>query len=176
MKKLPFFSLAFFIIILSGNHVKGQHPAPNILLSKVGLHTFSDPVKPDKFILVITGRSLLKGKVTLQIINFSGMEIFKKTCSTEDLLGDMGDVLTSHQKTDTIKSRVLHFFDEHNFTKPAIAPTEKFDKDQTDIKTWKDIQSDRTAIGFIYSMYYESTFGIAWSKKNHKVVEFFYSD
>lgn len=178
MKRLFLFSLASFFIFISSKSLGQNHLSSNqaTLLSKVCIHPFSDPVKPDKFMLSIKGRSLINGKGTIRIINFSGKEIFKKTFISEDLLGDLANDLTPHQKIDTIKSRVKHFFDESNFVKPAIDPTEKFDEDQTDIKTWKDIKSDRSAIGFIYSMYYESTFGIAWSKKNHKVVQFFYSD
>ncbi len=119
---------------------------------------------------------MLNGNVIIRIINFNGKEIFKKTCVTEDLLGDLASELKPRQKIDTIKVRAKHFFDESNFVKPAISSTEKYDEEQTDLKTWKDIKSDRSAIGFIYSMYYENTFGIAWSKRNHKVVQYWFSD
>ena len=68
------------------------------------------------------------------------------------------------------------FFDEKNFSKPAIGPTDKYDEDDNDIKTWKDIKSDKSAIGFTYSIYYESTLGIAWSKRKNEVVTYFHFD
>jgi hypothetical protein len=176
MKKLLLFLLGCILILGSFKYLQQDVSSSKVLINKIFMHPFSDPIRSDKFTLSITGKSILKGKVTFRIINFSGKQIFKEVYNPEDLLGDMADDLTTKQKIDTIRNRMNHFFDEWNFVKPAIDPTEKYEEDEADLKIWKDIKSDTNAIGFIYSMYYESTFGIAWSRKNHKVVQFFYSD
>jgi hypothetical protein len=146
------------------------------LIAKTIKHAFSNSNQPDIFTLSLTGKSILKGTVTFKIFTSTNKEIYKEVFPSTDLLGDMQDVLTNNQKIDTIKNRVKHFFDNENFYKPAIEANAQYDEDETDKETWVDIKGDRTAVGFLYSHGYESSFGIAYSKKKKKVVQYFYSD
>jgi hypothetical protein len=148
----------------------------NVSLVNTVKHAFSNPARPDVFKLTLTGTSVLKGKVTFQIISFDNKEIHKETFPATDLYGDLEEVLKPKQQTDTITSRFKHFFDKNSFHTPAISPQERYEYDVADKITWTGIKTDKAAIGFIYSHGYESSYGIAWSKKQKKVVQYFYSD
>jgi hypothetical protein len=139
-------------------------------------HAFSSPTQLDIFTLSFNGKSILKSTITFKIITSTNKEIYKEVFPSTDLLGDMEDMLTDNQKIDTIKNRIKHFFDDENFYKPAIEANAQYDEDETDKQTWVDIKRDKTAIGFFYSHGYESSYGIAWSKRKKKVVQYFYSD
>jgi hypothetical protein len=141
-----------------------------ILLSNTYLHAFSDEVKKDTFKLILTGTSILQGKLTFRIINFENKEIYTDKFNAIDLLTDLEDVTpTKQQKLDTFKTRFNHFFD-HAFPVPAINPRQPLDSDYVDIKIQRDIQSDTSAIGFVYAYGYEGVYEIAWSKRKKRVV------
>jgi hypothetical protein len=151
------------------------------LLSYNYNHLFSDTSQKDNFNIKLLGTSVTHGLIVFEISTFNHHQIFKEEFPSSDLLGDMEDVLNKDQQVDTIKSRMASFLNKDNFQAPAIAPNGKIedDFDSPDNTTkidWNDIKSDQTSIAFIYCHGYESTYGIAYSKKQKKVVNVFYSD
>jgi hypothetical protein len=148
-----------------------------ILLNIKSLHEFSDTIVKDSFYLTLIGKTILNGRVIFKIINKDGQEIYKETFSAFDLLGDEASLIsTDKNKADTITVRMNRFFDEKCFIKPAIKIIPEFDSDFSDKNIWKEINADKTSIGFLYSYGYEGVFAIAYSKLKRKAVQYFWSD
>lgn len=146
-----------------------------ILLSTTYLHPFSDPVKQDIFKLLMTGKSINEGKLLFEVISFKNKIIYSEKCHGYDLLGDL-ELPTDAQKEDTIRARFNTFFKAGAFQKPALEQPDTSDTDYADLKTQKDISSDATAIGFNYSIGYETVLEIAYSKKKQATVVCYGSD
>lgn len=147
------------------------------LLENKTLHTFSDPVAKDEFRIVVTGESLLKGKVLFTITSSEGKNLLKEEFDANFLLGyDFTGNINSKKDTDAfITKRIKTFFAEKQFSNPAIEDDVIFE-DQSyyiDKETWDEIKSDKKAIGFYYLLGKEDGRHIAFSKKKGKVVMYF---
>ena len=153
-------------------------PKTNVLTSNVAQHTFSDTYKKDTFKLTLSGSSILDGNLTFKIVDFNNAIIFSDTFPSSDLLNDQADVIpTPKQKEDSILKRVRDFFNEKRFVQPAITSTDPYDEEiNCGRETWENLIADATSIGFIYSHGYESSFGIVYSKRDKRVVQYFASD
>lgn len=137
-------------------------------------HTFSDPEKKDEFHVFIKGKSLLEGKVIFTIHSFEGIEIYKEEFPSVFLMGyDVDNNADVTTKENFIKKRVLEFFSESNFYKPAIKQNETFDEDYSEKTIWEEIKEDQTAIGFRFLIGEEDNRSIAFSKKSKSVVLYF---
>jgi len=160
--------------------VKDEKPLPEkspYLIENKVLHAFSDPVKKDEFRIVITGKSLLKGKVLLTITNPEGKNLLKEEFDANFLLGyDFTGNINSKKETDAfITKRINAFFSEDKFSVPAIEDDEIFE-DQSyyiDKETWDEIKANKQAIGFYYLLGAEDGRHIAFSKKKGKVVMYY---
>lgn len=150
------------------------------LLSYSANELFSDTAFKDHFSIALYGESIAKGGIIIAIYNHNNKQIYKEESWSTDLLGD-SELSNNKQIEDSIRVRMVHFFDKNNFFKPAIAKEEKIedsfdDPDATDKQNWADIKADPTAISFSYNIGYETTLGIAFSKKTNKVVTIFAQD
>ncbi|MGN6179283.1 MAG: hypothetical protein ACTHNW_08885 [Mucilaginibacter sp.] len=167
--------------------VTKQHSIPfdttagNQLLRYSCTHQFSDSSSRDIFSITLYGKSIDSGNIVFKITDHTHRQIYRETFPASDMLGDLMDVVDKKGSEDTIKRRMAAFLDTSNFHSPAIGSNENVEDafenaDKSDISNWKDIKSDTTSIAFIYSHGYEGTYGIAYSKKQKRVVAIFYSD
>ncbi|MDN3584308.1 hypothetical protein [Mucilaginibacter flavus] len=141
---------------------------------------FSDTVFKDHFSITLYGESIAKGGIIIAIRNHNNKLLYKEKSWSTDLLGD-SELSDNKQIEDSVKVRMVHFFDKSNFFKPAIAKDEKIedsfdDPDPADKQNWLDIKADPTAGSFSYNIGYETTLGIAFSKKTNRVVTIFAQD
>jgi hypothetical protein len=144
-------------------------------------HPFSDPDLKDVFSINLYGKTILGGIVVVEIFDHTRKSIFKEKFVSEDLLGDMGDVLNDKQKLDTIKMRMKTFFANDRFHTPAIDGDLSFEMsysatDDADKAEWEEVKKDRSSIAFFYNYGYEGTYAIAYNKKRHHTFLVFYSD
>jgi hypothetical protein len=144
-------------------------------------HFFSDPIQKDSFSITLFGNSIDSAIGVFKIIAYNHKEIYREKFDASDLLGDEYDELNGEQQKDTIRLRMAHLLDTSNFYTPAIDRKEKiensFDEpDSSDKRNWHNVRSDPTAVGFMYSMGYESVYVIAYSKRKRKVVLIGYDD
>lgn len=147
------------------------------LIENKVLHAFSDPAKKDEFRIIITGKSLLKGKVLFTITNPEGKNLLKEEFEANFLLGyDFTGNINSKKETDAfITKRINEFFSEDRFSVPAIEEDEIFE-DQSyyiDKETWDEIKANKQVIGFYYLLGAEDGRHIAFSKKKGKVVMYY---
>ena len=147
------------------------------LIEKKVFHAFSDPSKKDEFRIVITGKSLLKGKALFTITSAEGKNLLKEEFDADYLLdyGFMGDINSKKETDAYITKRVKDFFSPDQFSVPAIKEEDVFE-DQSyyiDKETWEEIKKDKNAIGFYYLLGKEDGRHIAFSKKKRKVVMYF---
>jgi hypothetical protein len=156
--------------------------AKDQLLRFACLHKFSNPVTKDVFSIALYGKSIDSGKIVFKITDHDHHQFYSETFPASDMLGDLIDEKNGTPgSADTIKNRMASFLNDAHFSSPAIERDETMDDafenaDKSDIYNWKDIKSDPTAVSFTYSHGYESTYGMAYSKKQKKVVFIFYSD
>ncbi len=147
------------------------------LIENKVLHAFSDPSKKDEFRIVITGKSLLKGKVLFTITNSEGKNLLREEFDANYLLGyDFTGNINSKKETDAfIQKRIREFFSEDRFSIPAIEEEVVFE-DQIhyiDKETWEEVKANKQAVGFYYLLGKEDGKHIAFSKKKGKVVLFY---
>lgn len=147
------------------------------LIENKVLHVFSDPAKKDEFRIVVTGKSLLKGKVLFTITNPEGKSLLKEEFETNFLLGyDFTGNINSKKETDAfITKRINEFFSEDRFSVPAIKNDEVFE-DQSyyiDKETWEEVKANKQSVGFYYLLGAEDGRHIAFSKKKGKVVMYY---
>jgi len=137
-------------------------------------HVFSDPGKPDKFRLVLTGDSTLTGTAMLEIIRHDGTVIYQDTFATNYLI-DYGitNSPTPQQMEAYITKRATAFFEDDNFMQPALPGDRTFDANYSDKKIWEAVKRDTTAIGFYYKLGKEDGRYLAYSKEKGKVVLYF---
>src|SRR5688572_3188169 len=143
-------------------------------------HLFSNQTKPDNFELKLAGTSLLKSTILFTITNPAGQIIYQDSMSAADLEASMVYEMktptpTEKQREDFIKKRLNGFFDEENFSTPAIAPNDTYDPTFGDEKAWNAIKNDPKGINFNYLVGKENGRRIAYSKllKKAMVVGFF---
>lgn len=152
--------------------------SPNdFLVENKILHPFSNPATKDEFRIVITGESLLKGKVLLTITSSEGKNLLREEFDANYLLGyDFTGNINSKKETDAfIKKRIREFFSEDKFSTPAIEDDITFE-DQSyyiDKETWEEIKANKQAIGFYYLLGAEDGRHVAFSKKKGKAVMFY---
>ncbi len=156
--------------------VKADEESDLLIENKV-LHAFSNPAKKDEFRIVITGKSLLKGKALLTVTSSDGKSLVKEAFDANYLLGyDFTGNINSKKETDAfITKRIKEFFSEDRFSVPAIEEDVVFE-DQSyyiDKETWEEVKANKQAIGFYYLLGAEDGRHIAFSKKKGKVVMFY---
>lgn len=161
-----------------------EEPQESVVTEKSGflienkvLHAFSNPSKKDEFRIVITGKSLLEGKVVFTITNSEGKNLLKEEFDANYLLGyDFTGNIDSKKETDAfIQKRIREFFSEDRFSVPAIEEDVVFE-DQSyyiDKETWEEVKANQQAIGFYYLLGSEDGRHIAFSKKKGKAVMFY---
>ncbi|PXY03075.1 hypothetical protein DF185_03010 [Marinifilum breve] len=145
----------------------------NLAENKI-LCSFSHPDKKDEFYIMIEGSSILKGNVRFTITNYNRIKIYEEEFPAIFLIGHGLPFEASEiEKENFIKKRISEFFNEDNFSSPAISAEDTFDEDYSNKEIWEDIKSDQTAIGFYYLIGEGDGRSIAYSKKLKKVVMYF---
>lgn len=147
------------------------------LLENKVFHTFSDPSRKDEFRIVVTGESLLKGKVLFTITNPEGKNLLKEEFEANFLLGyDFTGNINSKEDTDAfITKRIKEFFSKEKFSSPAIEE-DVFFEDQSyyiDKETWDEIKANKQSVGFYYLLGKEDGRHVAFSKKKGRAVMFY---
>jgi hypothetical protein len=140
-------------------------------------HEFSTPGKTDVFRITLTGNKISEADVVFRIISAAGKEIYNVKFKGRDLIGyglvekwGNGVKPTDKEFEAYILKRLKEFFQEKNFSKPAIAAGARYDMAYSDKKIWDEIKADKTSVGFHYLIGSEDGRWIAFSKKQNKVV------
>src|SRR5688572_6298211 len=138
-------------------------------------HLFSDPTKPDNFELNLAGNSILNSKIQFTITNPTGQLIYQDSMTAADLEASMvyemkTSTPTEKQREAFLKKRLNGFFDNENFSTPAIAPNDIFDPTYGDEAAWNAIKKDPKSINFNYLLGKENGRRIAYSKLKKKVM------
>jgi hypothetical protein len=138
-------------------------------------HLFSDPAKPDNFELKLDGTSVLNSKVSFTISDPAGKIIYHDSLTAADLEASMVYEMktskpTEKQREDFIKKRLNEFFDEKNFTFPAIAPNDIYDPTYGEEASWNAIKKEPKSISFNYLIGKENGRRVAYSKLRKKVM------
>ncbi|MCB2407388.1 hypothetical protein [Hymenobacter lucidus] len=137
-------------------------------------HTFSAPVAPDQFALVLRGPSVLTGEVSFTITDAAGQVIFREMLSPADLEASMvyemkTATATPAEREAFVRRRLDTFFAEANFHKPAISPKETYAPGDLDRATWDDLRKRPDAVSFHYLVGKEDRRRIVWSPLKKQV-------
>jgi len=172
-RKFDFRYLFYFALVFLPYFLAGQN---NVLIDSKIAHAFSSAVSKDTFRIKAVGSTLLKAKIIFTISSGSGTEIYSATFKAVDLINEglpKGIAASGKDQERYILKRIREFFNEKNFSQPAIRDNEEFDDDYSIQDIWMDIKSDKTAIGFNYLIGEEDNRKIAYSKKLKKAVLYF---
>jgi hypothetical protein len=150
---------------------------PPVLLSNTITSNFSSTLAKDTFKISLRGKTLINSNTTFEIITSHGEKIYSLSFDSKKLVSLYE---TDFSKIDSViekclRKKVSAFFEKKCFKIPAIAKNEDFEPENSVKEIWNDIKSDRTAIGFYYSIgeYEEDLKFIAYSKKMKKTVVYF---
>jgi hypothetical protein len=169
--------LPICVQVCANDSLKQRTNQSRVLITTKADHAFSNPYTKDHFLLSVSGKSILDGKISLSISTNDHKIIFRDHFQATDLLWDYDEAdLTKKQKEEIIRKRMKYFFNDSSFIKPAIKIASPFGPDNSDKAVWLDIKSNKEAIGFVYSYGYEGTYAIAYSKKKQKAVLYYSSD
>lgn len=159
-----------------------SYQGSGILHENVKYHPFSDPNQNDRFELVMDGDSILNSSIHFRIISYTGDTLFQEDYTYEVFIPFKYQIQTNEDRRKSIMNRFNNFFDDERFISPAIPENKEFEdyinsppgfrteSDYDDLDLWKDIKSDRTAIGFSFTLYLEFGRTIAYSKSKNEVV------
>lgn len=171
------FTSIFLILVLAFSFTESATAQENILLKVETNRYFSSPDSEDLFQLILVGDSVRTGEVTFNIISHNGdtllNSVYKASAFNNKYVYVDG---SANQISEEITNNLNSFFAPSNFRSPAIGKDEieeHVDEDYTNLKIWKDIKSDKTAISFTYSLYGEYTNSIAYSKSRGEIVSIF---
>lgn len=142
------------------------------------LHEFSQAGKPDKFALVLRGKTLLTGELTFTIASGADNRvIFRETFPVSDLEAAMvyemkTPTATPAEREAYVRKRLQEFFADKNFVRLAIGPQDKYQPGGTlDKAAWEELRSRKDALGFVYLLGKEDRRKIAWSPMRQQVVQ-----
>lgn len=154
--------------------LKDQKTSDTVLYKSESLHYFSSTTDKDSFKVTVMGQSIKDGRFKFQIITKDGQVILDESYETVMLL-DYGlkDNATEDEIEDYVKERIDKFFNEDNFSQPAISKDDTFDEDYGEKGIWDDIIADQTSVGFYYLIGEEAGQRIAFSKRLGKVVTYY---
>ena len=65
------------------------------------------------------------------------------------------------------------FFNEDNFSSPAIGLEDSCESDYSDCEIWETLKNEQTAVGFYFLIGEEAGCWIAYSKKLKKVLRYY---
>ncbi|AIZ64568.1 hypothetical protein PK28_14410 [Hymenobacter sp. DG25B] len=141
------------------------------------LHEFSQTGKPDKFALVLRGKTLLTGELTFTITSGTDNQvIFRETFPVSDLEAAMvyemkTPTATPAEREAYVRKRLQEFFADKNFVRPALSPQDTYQPGGAlDKAAWEDLRRQKDAVGFVYLLGKEDRRKIAWSPKRRQVV------
>lgn len=146
------------------------------LLENMVYRSFSNNSTKDKFTISIFGSSITEGTMKFTISNSDGLTIHTVEFPSNYLIGYgliSATPPTLKEEEDYIKKRGDEFFDDDNFSRPAIGTNEGVDTDYSNEEDWNDIRCDQTAVGFYYLIGEEAGCRIAYSKKNGRTIKYF---
>jgi hypothetical protein len=124
--------------------------------------------------LQISGGNLFDANVAFRIVTSDGVEIYSLDFSIDRMMERGPEDRRTIQDSLNILRALDHFFDEGNFTSPAIEDTTDFaranfiSQDQ-----WLPFWLDKTSIGFYFQLGAEEVLGIGYSRSKRKAVQFF---
>jgi len=167
MKTIPL----LFILFILGFTVNGK----NVIYKVEREHYFSNTESKDIFQIVLIGNDIINGEVNFLILSTAGDTIFSESFPSRYLIGYglFGQESPKEKKESHILKRMNEFFDEGNFSRPAIRENESCDPDYSDCEIWEILKKDQTTIGFHYLISEERSCSIACSKILKRVVTYF---
>ncbi|HEX8328284.1 MAG TPA: hypothetical protein VF629_12135 [Hymenobacter sp.] len=118
-------------------------------------HPFSDPVKPDNFILQLRGPRVLTAQAHLIVTSSTGDTLRHEVMPARALLSEkaLNDPQSAsvRDKEIAILQGMNNFFADAHFMQPAVpAGTEQ--PAEVDAKTWAALREDPNAVGFDYAV------------------------
>ncbi len=145
------------------------------LLTVHAWHLFSDSLRPDSFVLRLSGINVLKGRTVVTIYNSKHELLHTEIFLAIDMLFPT-DKLSANQKEDSILARLTRFFEDSAFFKPVSADPNVFGIDESNKATWDEACAGKSSFGFIFSYYHEGYEAILYSRKLRKVVKYDITD
>ena len=152
---------------------RGDTTARPLLYAERRIH-FSSGSSDDLFSLTGKGRDTLHAKILFVIVSSNGDTLFAESFRSRDLIGygvlqDDNGKVTQAKERFYIGQRVTHFFDDKEFSLPAVKKHETADPDMTNMRLWNELREDTSAVSFHFLLGEENNRAIAYSKVRKRV-------
>jgi len=133
---------------------RGERVSGATVLNTVSAtHLFSDPKKPDTFVLQMRGPRVLASRLHLVVLNSQGDTLRHEVLPASVLLTDR--TLKDNQSA-SVREREINvlrnmnaFFSNSHFVQPAV-PATATRPAALDAQAWAALRNDATAVGFDY--------------------------
>ena len=114
-------------------------------------HIFSNPARPDKFVLQLRGLRILTGQVHLMVLNAAGDTLRHDVVPARALLSEeaLADpaASSSREKEIAILKRMNTFFAPDNFVQPAVPVTAE-QPAEFSTAAWAALKADPSTVAF----------------------------
>jgi len=135
-------------------------------------HPFSDPQRPDNFILQMRGPRVLSSRVHLFVVSSKGDTLRHDVLPATALLDDptlrRNQSATVRDKEISILRGMNNFFSPSHFVQPAV-PAGATQPAEVDTQAWASLRNDPQAVGFDYPSSAGET-RLAYSRQLGKVL------
>lgn len=152
---------------------RSRMTSSTVLNTVQGSHVFSDPTRPDKFVLQLRGLRILSGQVHLIVINAGGDTLRHEVLPARALLSEaaLADpaAASTRDKEIAILKRMNTFFSPESFVQPAVTPLAE-QPAEFNTAAWQALRADPTAVAFDYPGRDGNGQRLTYSKLLHRVL------
>ena len=178
---MRYFSVILLVVIAGClSTPKNATPSGSFFYAEKAV-AFTSADRKDLFSIVALGPDTLDALVLFSIRNAAGDTIYLDSLNSASFCGTGEDPDSTHDPLfvtsvgrKSLLFRGLHdFFADSRFDRPAIAFDTLRDVPYADSLVWNELRHDSGAVGFRYNKYLDAEIGVAYSKIQHKVVEYY---
>ena len=130
---------------------RNRMSAATVLNTVQGSHVFSDPARPDRFVLQLRGLRILTGQVHLFVINPTGDTLRHEVLPARALLSEaaLADpaAASTRDKEIAILKRMNSFFGPESFVQPAVPVTAE-QPAEFSTAAWAALKADPSTVAF----------------------------
>ncbi len=146
--------------------------SPNVLYSLQKRHSFSSSKHDDYFTITVKGKNFSSSDIYFTVVSQKGELLFADRFPM-DQFKQFGSTERGGDDSAGVMNRLSHYFDEENFSMPAIRDTLEMENNSIPRDVWMEVLREKGTIGFHYVISTENGREITYSRKQRKVILYY---
>ncbi len=137
-------------------------------------HIFSSLANEDQFVLEVAGPTIFDAQILFRIVSWKGETIYADTFTVDQMMERGPDDPRTSTDSAHIVMAFSKFFEDENFTSPAIDDTTGYSNDNMISKDiWLEIWQDKSSVGFWFLLGAEDGRAIVFSKIQGRAIQYY---